>query len=151
MVQGNSRLAGFELSAEAHPDRHIHLTAGAAYVRGENTSTDTPLPWVPPLNLSLAVRFEADSMGALWDPYVELGGETNSRQGRLDPAESTVPGYTLARLGTGFEFKAAGRTVLVDFTVRNLFDKRYADFLSRYKTFALDQGRNAILRVGFKF
>jgi outer membrane receptor protein involved in Fe transport len=34
-----------------------------------------------------------------------------------------------------------------DLQLRNVFDKAYASFLSRYKTYALDPGRNFIVRV----
>ncbi|MEO6463833.1 MAG: TonB-dependent receptor, partial [Candidatus Eisenbacteria bacterium] len=48
-VQGNARLVGFEASAEAHPDRRVHLSVSSDFVRGDNTDTDTPLPWIPSL------------------------------------------------------------------------------------------------------
>ena len=32
-----------------------------------------------------------------------------------------------------------------------VFDKEYASFLSRYKTYALDQGRNFIVQVSTAF
>ena len=35
----------------------------------------------------------------------------------------------------------------VDLTVRNAADASYRDFLSRYKEFALNPGRNVIVRV----
>jgi hypothetical protein len=38
--------------------------------------------------------------------------------------------------------------VSIDLQLRNAFDKAYAGFLSRYKTYALDPGRNFIVRVG---
>jgi outer membrane receptor protein involved in Fe transport len=43
------------------------------------------------------------------------------------------------------------RTVALDFQLRNAFDKEYASFLSRYKTYALDPGRNFIVRVSAAF
>ena len=47
---------------------------------------------------------------------------------------------------------AAGAQVLsVDVQARNLFNTRYASFLSRYKAYALDGGRNIILRVATSF
>ncbi len=43
------------------------------------------------------------------------------------------------------------RDLAVDFQLRNAFDKEYANFLSRYKTYALDAGRNFIVRVSAEF
>jgi hypothetical protein len=39
-----------------------------------------------------------------------------------------------------------GRGLRVDLQLRNALDKRCANFLSRYKTFALNPGRDFILR-----
>jgi hypothetical protein len=43
------------------------------------------------------------------------------------------------------------RTFAVDLQLRNALDEAYASFLSRYKTYALDQGRNFIVRVSAAF
>jgi outer membrane receptor protein involved in Fe transport len=46
----------------------------------------------------------------------------------------------------------AGRSQFaVDVQVRNVFDKEYTSFLSRYKTYALDMGRNVIVQVSTEF
>jgi outer membrane receptor protein involved in Fe transport len=39
----------------------------------------------------------------------------------------------------------------LDVQLRNAFDKEYANFLSRYKTYALDPGRNFIVRLSAAF
>jgi outer membrane receptor protein involved in Fe transport len=45
-----------------------------------------------------------------------------------------------------------GRThVGFDFQLRNALDKEYASFLSRYKTYALDPGRNFLVQVSTQF
>jgi outer membrane receptor protein involved in Fe transport len=41
--------------------------------------------------------------------------------------------------------------VRVDFNLRNALDKKYSNFLNRYKTYALDPGRNLIVRVSTGF
>jgi len=151
VVQGDARLVGFELSAEAQPHRNLNLSAALDYVRGDNTSTGNPLPWIPPLRLDAAVRYEAEPLGALREPYLELGLESNSRQERLDPSEITVGGYSLTRLVAGCKLGRGPHEVSLDLTVRNLFDKSYSSFLSRYKAYALDPGRAAVLRLGMKF
>jgi hypothetical protein len=41
--------------------------------------------------------------------------------------------------------------VAFDFQLRNALNKEYAGFLSRYKTYALDPGRNFIVQVSTEF
>jgi hypothetical protein len=43
------------------------------------------------------------------------------------------------------------QALLLDLELRNALDKKYTNFLSRYKTYALDPGRNLILRLSTGF
>ena len=52
-VQGDARLTGVEFSAEYHPTSYLHLSGTADYTRGQNRSTDQPLPLVPPFRADL--------------------------------------------------------------------------------------------------
>jgi iron complex outermembrane receptor protein len=78
-------------------------------------------------------------------------GESNARQTRLDPEDFAPEGYTLAHLAGGLALALGERIMTIDLQLRNVFDKAYANFLSRYKTYALDPGRNFIVRVSTEF
>ena len=147
-TQGNARLAGFEGVAEYHPLEWLHFRLTGDYVHGQNTDQDEPLPFVPPLRMTYAVRFEGANVGPIAGPYLALQGETNARQTRLAPDDTAPPGATLVHIGAGFGTGVLGRELTVDLQVRNLFDTRYTSFLSRYKTYALDPGRNIVIRAG---
>lgn len=157
--QGDARLLGFEGAFEYHPTRYLHLQGTADYTNGQNTTTDTPLPTIPPFRATYTVRLEGDHVGGLESPYFSVGGESNSKQSRLDPSEAEFfaqsgyqsQGYTLVNIGAGFSLPALRDGVRVDFTLRNVFDKQYANFLSRYKTYALDPGRNLTVRMSTGF
>ena len=146
-TQGNARLYGLEAVAEYHPTPALHFRGTADYVRGQNTDLDVPLPFIPPLRVTYAVRIESPPVGPLAGPYISAEGETNARQTNLDPQDFSPPGYTIAHLGGGFGIPFGTRTLGVDVQVRNLFDTAYTGFLSRYKAWALDAGRNVIVRV----
>ncbi|HEX2250532.1 MAG TPA: TonB-dependent receptor [Gemmatimonadales bacterium] len=148
---GNARLTGFEAAVEFHPTSFLHLRGAADYTRGQNTTTDRPLPFIPPFRATYSARLEAGEWGWLEAPYFSIGGESNARQRRLDPEDFAPEGYTLVNVGGGFTFPVGSRRVSVDLQLRNAFDKAYANFLSRYKTYALDPGRNLIVRVGTGF
>ncbi len=53
----------------------------------------------------------------------------------------------LLHLGGGLSHDVRGRTLSVDVRVRNALNTRYNDFLSRYKLFAYEPGRNVVLRL----
>jgi iron complex outermembrane receptor protein len=150
-TQGDARLIGFEAAAQAHLSRVVHVKASADYVRGANLTTDQPLPFIPPLRLTYELRLEGADRGVIREPHVSLGGESNLRQTRLDPDDFGPPGYTLIHLGAGLGLATRAGEFHVDVDVRNLFDKAYAGFLSRYKLYALDQGRNLTVRVSTRW
>jgi iron complex outermembrane receptor protein len=164
-TQGDARLLGFEASVQYHPFSYLHLQLGADYTNGQNTSADEPLPTIPPFRATYTVRLEPAGRGVFQSPYLSIGGETNAKQTRLNPAEAQFfdeafdgagfqsAAYTLANAGAGFTLDAGERPIQFDFSVHNLFDKSYADFLSRIKTNAPlpGMGRTFIARVTADF
>ena len=147
ITQGNARLTGVESVIEFHPAPFIHLRATADYTRGQNTTIDAPLPFIPPFRATYGVRLEGSEHGWIENSYLSLGGESNARQTRVDPNDFAPDGYTLFNAAGGFGLSTGGRRVAIDLQLRNVFNKAYAGFLSRYKTYALDPGRNFIMRV----
>lgn len=151
ITQGDARLTGFEAAAEYHATTFLHLKATADYTRGQNTSTDTPLPFIPPFRATYSARLEGGPTGVVQHSYFSIGGESNSEQARVDPEDFAPPGYTLVHLGAGFAVPAGPAELAFDFQLRNVFDKEYASFLSRYKTYALDPGRSLVMQVSTLF
>ena len=149
--QGDATLAGFEATAEVHPTDVLHLRAGGDYTRGQNTSLDQPLPFIPPFRFTYGARIEAKDRGVLRAPYLDLNGESSPRQSRLDPEDFGPPGYTLFHVGAGVGFEVGRAEIDFDVSVRNLFDTEYTNFMSRYKTYAIDPGRNVIFRLTTRF
>ncbi|MBA2291328.1 MAG: TonB-dependent receptor [Gemmatimonadales bacterium] len=144
--QGDAVLTGMEASADVHLRTWLHLRGGVDYTRGQNTTTDLPLAFVAPVRFTYNVRLEP-RVPTVHDIYVQVGGETNARQRRLDPDDFAPAGYTLVNVSTGGAFDVAGRRVLLDLQARNILDTSYRSFLSRYKRYADDAGRNVIVRV----
>ena len=151
LTQGNARLTGFEAAVEYHATEWLHLRGTADYTRGQNRSTDAPLPFIPPFRATYSVRLEGGEGDRFQHPYLSIGGESNARQTRLDPEDFAPEGYTLVHLGAGVRMPLGARTMALDLQLRNAFDREYASFLSRYKTYALDPGRNFVVRVSAAF
>jgi iron complex outermembrane receptor protein len=157
--QGDARLLGVEGAFEYHPTRYLHLQGTADYTNGQNTTTETPLPSMPPFRATYTARLEGDQLGWLDSPYFSVGGESNTRQTRLDPSEAEFfaesgyqsEGYSLLNLGGGFTIPTGRNGVQVDLALRNVLNTSYANFLSRYKTYALDPGRNFTVRISTGF
>jgi iron complex outermembrane receptor protein len=164
-TQGDAALLGVESAIDFHPTPYLHFHGTGDYVHGQNKTTHNPLPNMPPFRATYSVRLEGPRTGVVTEPYLSAGGESNAKQERLDPAEAEFfsaafdgagfqsQGYTLVNFGAGFGLLTGRNTVRFDFTLRNAFNKAYADFLSRIKTNALDpgMGRTLIARVSTDF
>jgi iron complex outermembrane receptor protein len=150
-VQGDAVLRGFEAMVEYHAQPWLHLRVGADLTHGHNTTSDQPLPNIAPIRLSGSIRFEPATPGVVTDPYVELSTESHAVQRRLAPEDIATSGYQLVHVKAGTGFNIGRQRVDIDWQVRNLFDVRYRSFMSRYKLFADEAGRNIELRFTAEF
>ena len=151
VTQGDAQLYGFEGALEWHPTSALHFRGTTDYVHGQNTTLDQPLPTIPPFRITYGLRVEAPDRGILVAPYVGVIGESVTQQSRTDPDDYAPPGYTIAGLGFGTGFQSGAQVIQLDFQIRNLFDTAYRSYLSRYKTYADNPGRNVVVTLGTTF
>ena len=161
VVQGNALLQGAEASGEWRPAAHLALTASVDFVQGTNTTTRTPLLYMPPLRGSTGIRVDGQRLprvpllGAaarsVQRPYLSMQVEANRRQTRIEARDFAPPGSLLLHGALGGVVSAAGRVMTVDITARNIGNVRYRDYMSRYKEFADALGRSVVLRVSAGF
>jgi len=149
--QAPAVLWGGEVVVNVRPVEPLMLHARAAYVNGTNTATDEPLPLMPPPSGAVGVEIGSERMGWAGRSYVSAETEVCAEQTRLSEFDVQTPAYALVNLDAGIGSRIAGRVFHVDLQVRNLLDTAYRSYLSRYKEFALDPGRNVLLRVGTTF
>lgn len=116
-------------------------------VRGNNDATDTPLPLIPPPRGDLEAEVHTADESSDRRAYFNVGTQLVARQTRLGQFDTPTGGYVLLHLGGGIGREIGGRPFLLDARLRNLTNKKYNDFLSRYKTFAYEPGRNLVVRV----
>jgi iron complex outermembrane recepter protein len=145
--QADARLAGGEAELEVAVAPVLSVRARADAVRGTNQATGDPLPLVPPARAALGAELHGTGLG--WSDRAYAGAEVEvaTRQTRLNPLDIPTGAYTLLNLSAGFVRPMLGRIGRVDLAVRNVANVGYRSFLSRYKEFALDPGRNIVLRV----
>jgi len=144
-VQASARLIGAEASLEVEATRMLAFHATADAVRGTNRDTDVPLPLMPPPRLTVGaeVHSGADPAAARVGASVQMV----ARQTRLNPMDVPTNGYALLALSAGLTHRLGGRDFHFDLDVHNALNTKYTSFLSRYKEFALNPGRNIIFRI----
>ncbi|MEO8577867.1 MAG: TonB-dependent receptor, partial [Gemmatimonadales bacterium] len=145
-LQADALLTGAEASAEVEAAHNLLLRARHDFVRGTLRDNDASLPLMPPPRTAAGAEYD---FSTVWASRAFVGGEVEhvDRQKHPNGLDLVTPGYTLLNLDVGFHYTLFGRSARIDVGVRNATNKSYRNFLSRYKEFALEPGRNLILRI----
>jgi outer membrane receptor protein involved in Fe transport len=134
-----------EVSADFDPARMVTLRARYDMVRGTNEDTDEPLPLIPPPRTTLEAELHGVGLGWAEHAHAGFDVEINSEQTRLGTFDTATDGYTLLGLDAGIARHLGSHPIRFDIRVRNLTDQAYKSYPSRYKSFALDPGRNVLV------
>jgi outer membrane receptor protein involved in Fe transport len=140
--QAEAELFGGEAVLEADIGQGLVAHSRVEAVRGTNLASHEPLPLLPPLRATV---------GFGWRDRFSVDVDAYDRPKRLNPLDIPTPAYALLHLGGGADVRLFGRAMRLDISLRNALNQRYRSFLSRYKEFAFDPGRNLIVRLSSGF
>lgn len=126
----DASLYGGEVDAAYSLNKNWTVTASLAYVRGNNDSDHRPLAQVPPLEGTLGLKYSHEKLeaGLLWRGV--------QAQTRYDLNSGSEVGYDLGAssgfgiLSANVGYKAS-KEITIAAGVDNIFDKNYAEFISR--------------------
>jgi iron complex outermembrane receptor protein len=154
-AQSDAELWGGEATAQFAPARWLTLYASGTLVRGTDRATDEPLFDMPADRLIASARVYGPSRSWVEDPYLELGTTLVRRQDRVPSAtvyRLPTDGYALINLTLGAgRLRVLGSSLEASLAIRNLFDVHYRDYLSRYRLFVDEPGRDIALRLTMPF
>lgn len=151
----NALMRGVEASVQFDPTAGLSFYASGSLVRGTDRATGAPLFDIPADRLIASARVSWPHSGKVGDPYLELGTTLVRRQDHVP--ENTVyrlptDGYALFSLEAGArELTVAGSHIELSLSARNLFNARYRDYLSRYRLYVDDSGRDVVFRLRMMF
>lgn len=140
--QAEAEMLGGEASLEAEVAPGFVAHGRVEAVRGTNLTAHEGLPLLPTRRASVGVRFR--------DRF-SIDVEAYARPDHPNPLDIPTAGYALVHLGGGADVRLFGRAMRLDVTLRNALNKEYKSFLSRYKEFAFDPGRNLTVRLSSGF
>ncbi|NJM78418.1 MAG: TonB-dependent receptor [Flavobacterium sp.] len=166
--QTEALLTGVDLSTKWNISEHFSHESNLAYVNGNNLSTDAALIDMPPFVWNNKVQYKNES----WHNLVtELKSELVFRQNRfpnynfetniivdntLTPVlvdVSTPPkGYHLLHFYSEMSFKISKHSYLTTaFSVQNICNTTYRDYLNRQRFFVDEMGRNFQIQLKLNY
>lgn len=142
--QANAALYGGEAGIHFHPKSlawlHIEGTFSSVIGKQENGNY---LPFIPANKVRYEIRAERKKLGFLNKPNIKISAVTAFSQSEPSPNETTTNGYTLVNMSIYSEIIISQQTLILGFSVNNLFDISYFDHLSTLKSLNYyNQGRN---------
>ncbi len=154
-AHANALLKGLEITGELTPAAWLSFYGNANIVRGSDRATGAALYDMPADRITASVRFTGGSGEHLLGPWLEIGTTQVLRQTRVPPVtiyKLPTAGYGLYNLELGAAALHVGELhVEPSLALRNVFDTRYRDYLSRYRLFVDEPGRDVVLRFTVPF
>ena len=166
--QTEALLTGFDVNTTWNISNHFSHELGMAYVNGQNLSTDEYLIDMPPFVMNNKIQYKNES----WFNFVsELKSELVLRQNQfpnynfetniivnneLSPVlvdiSSPPKGYHLLHFYSETTFKISQKNSLTtSFSIQNLTNTTYRDYLNRQRFFADEMGRNIQIQLKFNY
>jgi len=121
---------GFELGGGWDINKSIRLNAGLAYTWAKNKTDGTPLGQTPPLSGNVGISYAAQQ----WS--INVNSRFSARQNRYSLGDGSISGIDTGRSSGHTVFDVSGKYTVnqalnINFGVDNLFDKFYAEHISK--------------------
>lgn len=166
--QTEALLTGFDVNTKWTISNHFSHELGLAYVNGQNLSTDKYLIDMPPFVINNKIQYKNESWFNL---VAELKSELVFRQNHfpnynfetniivnnaLTPVlvdiSSPPKGYHLLHFYSEMTFKINKKNSLTtSFSVQNIGNTTYRDYLNRQRFFVDEMGRNIQIQLKFNY
>lgn len=122
---------------------------------GYNLNDKDYLPFMPANRVGYGVtRFGQRGSSAIKQPFFTLSAQHVFKQNNVQTNGDYVVapnGYFLLNLKTGFQWRIKDQMINISLEGNNLLNKKYRDYLNRFRYYADEMGINFMLRVSVPF
>ncbi len=151
-LQTNAFLYGGELGFHYHPHKihWLHLESNLSTVLAEDQNGN-PLPLIPQTKLNSTISTEISGKRKVQLKKVFLQNVFKFQQNRTGLFETTTNSYNLINIGLNLEIKTKNNPIEITTGIKNLFNTKYIDHLSRFKKLGIqNQGINYYIGIKVK-
>ncbi len=152
--QSNVLLYGIDASYDHQIIDDVRIGSSLSIVYGNDLQSNEPLYQMPADRIRLWIHYHLPLHFGLQEAYLELSGTGVAKQMRIPPNADYAPppsGYSLVDLDYGGEFIMGPHLVRFNISVQNIFNSTYRDYLSRFRYFIDNPGRDIVVRVHIPF
>ena len=166
--QTNALLVGLDMDTHWNWSKQWTQNLAMSYVRGKDVSKDEPLIDMPPLNLNTKIQYVNPRWNDLLlylkaDFMFEQTRFPNNNfvvyvfeNGNLVPREVDIstppPAYQLVHFYSEMKFKTFKKsTITLVFSVQNIGNIQYRDYLNKQRYYADEMGRNLQIQLKINY
>ncbi|MDR1652637.1 MAG: TonB-dependent receptor [Prevotellaceae bacterium] len=130
-----------------HPIDWLHIDGSYSITYGENLHREfLPLMPAQKLKTTLQGNFKFRKIVQKFSVFVNY--QYSFAQNRIAEYETQTPDYHLFNSGVEFDFKFGKQKLFLNISANNIFNAKYSDHLSRYKSEGiLNIGRNIVAKI----
>lgn len=148
--QAKARISGLDLKTTWFIHKHIDATWKGMIVRGWNYDLNDHLILMPADRMEVNMRFKFVTKSVFRNNYFVVTNQFVNRQWRVPSSGDFAPppnAYYLLGIDAGSELKIKKQTIKISLSVTNLLNKRYRDYLDRFRYFVDAQGSSYNVRI----
>ena len=152
--QSDVVLQGLDGRVELHPSRDLAATADLSLLRATDSETGESLIFMPSDRIALGLEYQIPWLDRTYRSKLGLSMTWVAEQSRIPfgiDFSEPPPGYQLLDVQFSSDFKFLGDVASMSFKISNLLNTSYRDYLSRYRYFVDNPGRDIAFKISFPF
>ncbi len=152
--QNDAELTGLDGYLDFKLTPRLLFGGQASVLRADNLVTSEPIFGMPSDRIVIHSQISLPDSRSFQDSFLDIEAQFISKQDRVPANVDYAPppdGYTIINAQLGAELNVGTAPLRLSLSVRNVFNERYRDFLSRFRYFIDEPGRNIVLRLQIPF
>jgi iron complex outermembrane receptor protein len=148
--QARAWLNGCDYQFKYSPDAHFSFFTKGAMLYARNLTTQTGLILMPPNRMEHGISYKGKGLKWAKTPTISANILHVFRQNNIPPNQDFTPApqaYYLVGMESSCTIDWGKNALHLGIGVQNLLNKRYRDYLDRFRYFADAQGRNISFRA----
>ncbi|MCR6639053.1 MAG: TonB-dependent receptor [Sporocytophaga sp.] len=153
-VQTDAMFTGLDLTFNDSISKHFIFSTRLSLLRAYNTKAKEHIILTPPANMENGLKYSFNFIPSLKEAYFKVGNTIVLQKKNIPSGQdlkAAPKGYVLWSLETGFGVMAGKQELNFTFTVYNLLNKKYRDYLDAFRYFTDEPGRNFVVRLKVPF
>jgi iron complex outermembrane receptor protein len=152
-VQDAAGVMGADFNASLKIAGPLSYNLKGSYLYARNTSRHNYLPLIPANRVEQSLKLDLKRLRFLRNSYIALSHSYVARQYNYTSGTDFLPpppAYNLVHFQCGTELAGTKHPLAVHFSVENITNNLYRDYMNRFRFYTQEMGRNITLRLSYR-